>query len=150
MRLGNPKSSRGNGSAMRHLSLSASFGLSSATRSLRIILPLITIFQSTRDGREFPRVEFRGISVIDMFSPRVVVVANGDFDCGLVVAKECGQGRGKGEQLEDEASRPDGFLSRVRRGDMFGLGGVYGDNFLLAGVPRDGATGPPSRRNLKA
>lgn len=95
---------------------------------------------------EFPRVEFLRISVIDMFGPRVVVVANGEFDCGLVVAEECGQGRGKGEQLEDEASRPDGFLSRVRRGDMFSLGGRYGDNYLLAGIPRDSATGPPSRR----
>ena len=81
-----------------------------------------------------------------MFGPRVAVVANGEFDWGLVVAEECGQRRGKGEQLEDEASRPDGFLSRVCRGDMFGLGGGYDDNFLLAGIPRDGATSTLSRR----
>ncbi len=60
------------------------------------------------------------------------VVFNGKLDCSLVVAIESGWGRGNGEQLENEALEPDGFLGSMHRGNIFSLGGQKGDNFLFA------------------
>lgn len=58
---------------------------------------------------------------VNVLGPGMVVVFNGKLDRSLVVAVECGWGRGKGEQFENKASKPDGFFGRVRRGNILGF-----------------------------
>ena len=63
------------------------------------------------------------VTDVDVFGLCMEVVFSGKLNCSLVVAEESGRGRGYGEQLENEASEPDGLLGHVCCGDVFSLGG---------------------------
>ena len=77
---------------------------------------------------------------VDVFCLGMVVVFDGKFDCSLVVTEESGWGRGDGEQFKSEASKPDCLFGHMCRGNILSLSSRQGDNFLFAGLPRNGTT----------